>query len=339
MNEINVGVVGLGKMGALHYGSFASIPNVNVVCAAEANKQLCDYSKKMLDVPIYTNYKDLIKQNVDAVVICVPDQLHFEIGTYFTENGVNVFMEKPLADSVKNAEKMVRSSERNDVVTQVGYFNRFVSTFKKGKEIIDQGILGDIYHTRGFSYEGLVFERQKGWRFSKDADAGGSLLDIGSHLVDILMWYFGDIDALTGITTDAYSKTDFGSSIIKFKNGLNAVVDFSWSSYAHRQMHIEIHVEGSNGFMKVTNDYIKLFLKKGSKNFDEGWSTIYSVELYESTEFLLGVETAYYDEDNHFIECCKTNKRTDVDWKSGLKTQIILESILESNKKSKTVKI
>ena len=148
------------------------------------------------------------------------------------------------------------------------------------------------------------------------------------------MWYFGDITALSGITSDAYSRTDFGSSILKFKSGLSAVVDFSWSSYAHRQMHIEIHVEGSNGFMKVTNDYIKLFLKKKVKDFEEGWSTIYSVELYEPAEFLLGVETAYYDEDKHFIDCCKLNK-TDLDWNYGLKTQKILESILESNKNVK----
>ena len=82
MDEFNVGIVGLGKMGILHYGSFASIPNVNVICAAESNKQLCEYSKKILDIPIHTNYKDLVKQDIDAVVICVPDQHHFEIGTF-----------------------------------------------------------------------------------------------------------------------------------------------------------------------------------------------------------------------------------------------------------------
>ena len=104
-------------------------------------------------------------------------------------------------------------------------------------------------------------------------------------------------------------------------------------------MHIEIQVEGSNGFMNVNNDYIKLFLNNSAGNYDEGWTTIYGVELYEPTEFLIGVETAYFEEDKHFIECCKMNKKTDLNWKDGLDTQIILEGIIKSNENNQLVKV
>ncbi|WP_321423223.1 Gfo/Idh/MocA family oxidoreductase [uncultured Methanobacterium sp.] len=339
MTDLNLGIVGLGKMGALHYGNLEVMDDVNVVCAAEANKQVYNYTKKMLDIPIYTDYKQLVKHELDAIVVCVPDELHSPLGNYFAENNVNVFMEKPLADSVENAKKMVEYSEKNGIITQVGYFNRFASTFKKGKELLDNNILGELFYSRGFSYEGLVFEKNKGWRFSKNTDLGGSLLDIGSHIIDILLWYFGEVETLFGIKKDAFSNADYGSSILKYKGGLTSTVDFSWSSHSHRQMHNEIQIEGSNGFMKVNNDYIKLFLNNSTEDFEEGWTTIYGVELYEPSEFLIGVETAYFDEDKHFVECCNTNKKTIIDWNDGLITQAILEGIIESNKTNKVIEM
>lgn len=339
MGDLDVGIVGLGKMGALHYGNIEIMEGVNVVSAAESNKQVHSYTQKMLDIPIYTDYKKLVSHDLDAVIVCVPDEMHAKIGNYFTENNMNVFMEKPLADSVENAKIMVEHSDKHDIISQVGYFNRFSSTFKKGKEILDHKILGELFFSRGYSYEGLVFEKNKGWRFTKDSDVGGSLLDIGSHLIDVLIWYFGDVKSLYGIKKDGFSNADYGSSIIKYESGMTSTIDFSWSSHSHRQIYLEIQIDGSNGFMRVNNDYIKLFLNKKMGNFDEGWTTIYGVELYEPTEFLIGVETAYFDEVKHFIECCKINKKTILDWNEGLKTQLVLDGIIKSNNRNDVIKM
>ena len=337
---VKVGIIGLGKMGMLHYGNFNTIENAEVVAAVEPSKKIRKYSKNILEIPVYDDYTKLTKKDVDAAIICVPNKFHSKIGRYYAEQGINIFMEKPLTDTVRSGTKMVNYAVKHKIIHQVGYFNRFASVFRKGHEFLEQGVLGDIFFVKALSYEGLIFKKQKGWRQKDDDAGGGALLDIGSHLMDILYWYFGEVKSVYGKGKNAYSPVDdFFSALIEFNNGVVCNLDTTWSAHGYRQMYLELNIEGSNGVMKVTDDYIKVYLTEARGGLDQGWNTIYRVDLYEPTENLLGVQPAFYEEDKHFIECCRKKKGTEVDWLVGLKIQKILESIKESSVKNQPIKI
>ncbi len=107
------------------------------------------------------------------------------------ERGLHVFCEKPLTLSAADAEELAEAARRAGVVTQVGYHNRFVGSFREVKDLLDAGAIGTVSSVLGEAY-GPVVLRPKGgtWRSHKD-EGGGSLYDYAAHPINLINWYLG----------------------------------------------------------------------------------------------------------------------------------------------------
>ena len=116
MKEVNLGIIGLGYKGKTHLQNALQLEGTRVIGVADTSEQALSYAKKIGVRNVYKNYEDLVKNNqLDAVVISLPNFLHLESAIKAAEAGKDILMEKPLARNVKEGEKILSSVENNGV--------------------------------------------------------------------------------------------------------------------------------------------------------------------------------------------------------------------------------
>ena len=153
MDKIRLAVIGAGEMGMLRSVIAKALQEYELVAIVEKSRTMARIAGKRLDVNYYTDHqKALKKEFLDAVAICTPPKSHYQIASDVLDYGINVFCEKPLATSLKDAARILRKAEDAKVVHQNDYDRRFYPTFKKMKELLDAGFLGDYDRRSNFNY-------------------------------------------------------------------------------------------------------------------------------------------------------------------------------------------
>jgi predicted dehydrogenase len=160
---INVGIIGLGKMGLLHAGIFNALENSKVTAIAEKNKFIVSALKNHIPkINMYTDYEKMFrKEDLDALVITTPVFLHKEMVFDAEDYGVNIFVEKPLAINGDECRSIL--NKKTDQKTSVGYCRRFLGTYQLVKKLIDESVLGPVNFFQSQIFVEQVFQKEKGW--------------------------------------------------------------------------------------------------------------------------------------------------------------------------------
>ncbi|MEM3443164.1 MAG: Gfo/Idh/MocA family oxidoreductase [Candidatus Bathyarchaeia archaeon] len=195
---LRVGVLGLGNMGKLHLMNAMRIKGISVVAAADKSERSRKFAEKY-HVKTYDDYRTLIdKEDLDAVIISLPNFLKKESVVYAAEHDLDVFLDKPLARSSNEAKEIVHEVENKKVRLMVGVNYRYFDSVQKLKKRLDDGEIGDVIIATSelilngpFSHH-LVPTPVPDWWLNKKMAGGGALLDLGYHLIDIFTWMFGD---------------------------------------------------------------------------------------------------------------------------------------------------
>lgn len=124
MNKLKVGVIGVGHLGKLHTKMFLQMNNCELIGIYDSDIQKAEECKKEFDVKVFYNIEDLIK-NVDAISIATSTSSHYEVAKLCLENGINIFIEKPITATLAEAEEIVSLSNKNNLKLQVGHIERF----------------------------------------------------------------------------------------------------------------------------------------------------------------------------------------------------------------------
>jgi predicted dehydrogenase len=169
MSNLRLGIIGLGKMGKKHLKSLDRLQGcwLTSLCDIRRDPQLL----QKIDLPFFTDYKDLLPR-VDAVIISTPTLTHFEIASFFLENGVHTFIEKPVTKDLGEAEILLQIAGKNGMKVQVGHVERFNPAFARLKERIKNPRFID-------------FQRLSPFRF-RSADIG-VVHDLMLHDLDLLL--------------------------------------------------------------------------------------------------------------------------------------------------------
>ena len=338
---MNVGLVGLGKMGILHAGILNTLNNVKIISVAETESLLTKNFKKILpEINVYQNIdKMLDSEDLDLVYITTPVISHLPLSLSCIKKETNFFVEKPLTRNLEEAKNICFELKNSDIIHSVGYNLRFVDTFSKTKNLLEQKILGDILNVNSTMYVSNIFSKPTGWRFKKKLSGGGVLLELGCHLVDLLLWYFGPISNLTGKIKSVYSEVeDFGNADLEFENGIRGVLDTSWSKEGYSIPEANIEIVGSNGKLRVNQDFIDIKLKNPVSTFPNKEKRIYKQELDKGISFdVAGPD--YTKEDAHVVNCVVEKKPPLIDAFEASKTQSVLDAIYESDKKNQRVEV
>jgi len=166
----------------------------------------------------FDNYDEFLKSDINAVFVSSPNAHHYEQVIKAARAGKNILCEKPLALSSAQAEEMVRVCKENNVLFSVNYIYRFHPLIKKAKELILDQKLGKLVSI-DIKFN-IDFPPDNNFRFKKELSGGGALRDIGTHVLDLLI-YFGDevesIDGFMGNLIYNSEVDDFAIGTVKFK--------------------------------------------------------------------------------------------------------------------------
>lgn len=206
VQEIRVGIIGAGGIArGYHVRSYQRCPNVRIVAACDVNAAALDQLTAMVG-PIdgYTDYEALLERDdLDLVSICTTNDQHYPVAMAAISRGVDVYCEKPLALNLAQARAMLAAAERAGTKTGVNFSHRRTPAARLAKEIVESGTLGQIYYASAVYAAGSpTFATQPGtWRNDKALAGYGGMGDMGSHVIDMLLWFLDtSVTAVTGLT-------------------------------------------------------------------------------------------------------------------------------------------
>lgn len=260
--KVKFAVVGSGHIGKRH----AEMINRNNEAELVA---MCDILPKEklglenYDVPFFSSIDDVLNSDIDFDVMCVatPNGLHGEHSLKALDKGKHIVCEKPMALTVAECEKIIfkalQASRHVFCVMQ----NRYSPPSQWIKEVVEDGILGDIYMVQLNCYwnRDERYYKKGNWKGTKDLD-GGTLFTQFSHFIDIMYWLFGDIKDVQARFNDFnHDKlTDFedsGTVNFNFVNGGMGCINYSTSLW-NTNMESSITIIGSNGSVKIGGQYM-----------------------------------------------------------------------------------
>jgi predicted dehydrogenase len=329
----NVGVIGLGQMGILHAAISNSIEGHTVVAISDNDSFLLKLASKVLPaVNFYSDYHEMLQEeHIDALYVCTPVHSHYPIAHDVLTNypKIGLFVEKPLSGSYEEARRMVGDSQNRSSITMVGYQKRFAGVFKKVKEILEANILRDVSFFRSHFFGATVMSERQGWKFQRGT--GGATLEYGVHLLDLLIWYFGEPVSVQSTTKSIFSPNveDFVCANTEFPSGIKGSVEISWSmrNFSIPELLIEVH--GTNGYMSVTEDRILLFLNQADREsgLSEGMHFFFRSALDQQVPFLVAYPENVL-QDMTFLNCVNSGTQPEQNFECAAKVNRFVDLIL-----------
>jgi len=237
---LNVAVIGTGNMGKNHVRTYSEMENVNLVAIADisengkllAEKHGCKY---------YSSYKEMLDdEELDAVSVCVPTGLHYEVAKDVIGKGVNLLVEKPITRSVKEAEDIVSLAEAAGVKLAVGHIERFNPAVRRLRELIKAGKLGDVTS---------IVARRVGLMPPQIRDAN-VVIDLAVHDIDVCNFLLGkkpDNVLCESGKAIISKREDFADIFMKY-GSTNVFIQVNWITPVRIRA---LHVTGTKGYAEL----------------------------------------------------------------------------------------
>jgi predicted dehydrogenase len=313
---IKVAVVGLGKMGLSHYAVVNAHPDVDVTGICDSSSYVLGVLKKYTGVTTYSDFDAMLdKADLDAVVIATPSSSHAKMVRAALERDLHVFCEKPFTLNPQDAEELAALSDERNLVTQVGYHNRFIGAFKEVKRLLDAEAIGEVTHVLGEAYGPVVLKPKGGtWR-SQRTEGGGCLYDYAAHVLDLVNWYVGEPVGVGGTAMNSVFSREIDDEVFStlyYPHGTTAQISVNWSDESYRKMTTRITVWGTKGRIFVDRQECQVYIRDTATppaGYEHGWNVRYTTDLTEPVWFYLRGEE-YSAQIDAFVQRVK-ERRTD----------------------------
>ena len=321
--KLRVAVVGLGKMGLLHASILNVLPNAQLTALCDKSAVILRFSKKMLNgVHVVDDVEKLSGLDLDVVYVATPIFSHSFVieNVYLRGTAPNVFVEKTLGSSYDEAKGLCELAQNSGGINMVGYMKRFAVTFRKAKELLDQGTLGEVSSFGAYGYSSDFLGTGKNSKAS--SSRGGVLGDSGCHAVDLALWFFGDLQvdsAKLGSLANGNSE-DSAYFTVKTSSALVGEFNISWCMENYRLPEFGLVIKGSKGIVRVNDDELELKLNDG-KSF-----TWYRHDLNDNVFFWLGAPE-YVREDEYFVRSVLEGSNAEPSFYTASKVDYIIEQV------------
>jgi predicted dehydrogenase len=332
-----VGLVGVGKMGVSHLSILGAHPLVEIVGVCDTSKMTTQFLEEYTKFPCFQDYIKMVeKANPDAVFVAVPTKAHYTMVKELVSRGIHVFVEKPFCLNTAQGEELAKLASSMKIINQVGYHNKFVSTFSYVKQIIDAGLIGEIYHFVGEAYGPVVVrKKQDTWR-SDPAEGGGCLMDYASHVIDLLNYLVAPLtNVKASLLKSVFSKEveDSVYALVQARNGVTGIISVNWSDETYRKMSTSVTIQGTKGKIISDANELKVFFNEhiNFEGYSKGWNIKYVTELTPPVDFYLRGEE-YSAQVDYFIRAVEGEVPNDINtFQSALNTDRAVELIRKAN--------
>jgi predicted dehydrogenase len=280
-------------MGLSHLAIANATKGLRVAAICDSSWPLVSALRKITRIPGYTSHKKMLDAHkLDGVIISVPNAHHYAVAIDCIDNGVNVFIEKPLTLKYEHSVDLVARAERRGVFGQVGYVNRYNQMFAHAKLLLSQGVLGTIETYESCMVGGVILEpNTKGWRNDYNR-GGGCLFDYGPHCLDLVHYLIGrgasvshaSLESVYSSAVDDIVRADF-----QHENGLSGKIMVNWSDSTPRKAENSFEAKGTKGTIAVNKQEICLHLDEPDLNsrYGAGENSIFITDFDTSVGFYL----------------------------------------------------
>ena len=229
---LNIAIVGTGIIGNSHIKAIQELQDCRLCALCDVNEEVVAELSSQHNVPYFLDYKQIPGSvDVDAVILNLPHFLHCEASVFFLEHGIHVLVEKPMANTVEECDRMIEAAEKSGKKLAVGHVQRYFPTTQFVVDICASGKLGKLCmytETRTINY---FAENRPKWFLSKEKAGGGIVMNYGAHALDKLFTILGPQDVeITSAVGNIKNDADIeghAQIVAKFSGGVSAAITFS----------------------------------------------------------------------------------------------------------------
>ena len=253
--RLRFGLIGYGAWGKHHAAAIRDAPGLTlagVACGGEASAAAA--RQDLSGIPVYRDYRELLRDpSIDAVDIVTPNHLHGEIGVAALEAGKDVLLEKPMAVTAAECDRLIAAAERSGRVLSIGHELRVSTQWAAIKAMLDAGEIGEPLYALVTLFRYPYRPGARGWRYAADR-VGSWILEEPVHFFDFVMWYFERLGDPTSVLAVGNSKgreagmSDNVSTIIRFPRGVYAVITQTLAGFEH---HHVVEIVGTEGAIRT----------------------------------------------------------------------------------------
>lgn len=371
---LNIGMIGYGFMGRAHSNAYRRVNNffdleyapvLQAVCARDAAKAQ-QFADKWGYASVETDWRKLVARNdIDAVDICVPNNLHRDIAIAAAQAGKMILCEKPLSMNTAEGQEMVAAVEKAGVANTVWYNYRRVPAVSLAKQLVDEGRLGRIFHYRANFLQDWTISAdvpQGGaavWRLDARAAGSGVTGDLLAHCIDTALWINGPIKSVTAMTetfikerkhnvsgkVEPVAIDDACAFLCRFANGSLAIFESTRYARGHKALYtFEINGADASIAWDLHDLHRLSYFDHRDQSLVRGWRSIHVTDAdmpYMSHWWVPGLQIGYEHSFVHqvadFLDGLAKKKPASPTFREALETQKVCDAVLASAKSGQWV--
>lgn len=326
-----------------HIPALKQIPEARLVAVCDQREEVARrVAEEEAIRHVFSGYRDLLKlKSVDAVIVGTPNAFHAPISIEALNAGKHVLCEKPMAVSEKEAGAMVRAAKKSGKVFMLALNNRFKAEIRFLKNYIARGEIGQIYYAKA------AFIRRRGspggWFSQKKYSGGGPLIDLGVHILDLVLWLMGcpPVERVSGAVSSHlsnYKTREIGAYKADWALSAPSDVEAFANAYIRTKGGATIFLETSFALnCKEDRTFVEIHGERGG-------ARLWPLEIFSEMDDVLvditpysGQSNSYLEENRHFVDCILNNKEPESSIQQGYEVVRILEAVYRSAREFKEV--
>jgi predicted dehydrogenase len=335
LDVVKIGIIGLGRVASIgHFPGYMEIPQLaRVTALCDSDKHAMELFSERCRAKTYDDYAEVMKDsNVDAVDICLPHSMHAQVALAAINAGKHVLLEKPMATSIQEAERLVSASREKGVKLMIAENTRFVAAYELARKLVEQEKIGRVTLARtiiegpGIPALSKAEAVPYSWR-SKASEAAGAIFDAGVHSFYLLRWMIGEIKSVYAATTRLFEDLPAGADdnavgTLKFVDGAVGGFAISFTTFCPWTERLELH--GTKGVIIVdmlSERPIHVLSSEGRSEDPAKWWSRYGDVSWEEPFFRHSAAEwktmSMKKEIEHFVSCIREDKQPLVSGEDG----------------------
>lgn len=338
--QLRLGVLGAGNIGKVHVQSARAMDDVTVVAVADAVDENREYAREADVDAVYEDYANLLRtEPVDAVVVALPPFLHAEAVELAARRDCHVFVEKPIGRTAAESREIVDAAREASVSLGVDHTIRYLPGVRRVREAYREGRVGAVPYASIARVNYGPFTRPPadgglpGWHLDPEAAGGGTLVELGVHLLDVLEWTFGDMEVLAA---DVGSQLDVpvedAATVLLRSRETDTRVTLHSGSYQWEddaEFNMSFRLEGVSGTLDVRDHLPESFYGHAARAAVRNVARRLRGDdpaYYAPTYYL----QAYYVALREFLDAVRAGEEPPVSGRDGLRTVELAEAAYDA---------
>lgn len=286
-----IGIVGAGAIGKKHAEAIYKNSKCELVAVVDLDIDKAEEIAKIHKAKGYTDYKKMADEvEMDVVILNLPHFLHCDATIFFLEKGINVLVEKPMANTTEECDKMIAASKKSGAKLAVGHVQKYYSAVREVKKIIDSGKYGKLCMITEVRNVDYVRETRPKWFLDKKLAGGGIVMNYGAHTLDRIMYVTGEkVTEVHAITSNPVSEHDIDVDVqmlLKLTGDISATITFCGNRVPSEY---EASYYFTDGTVKLRGWDLYLFENNEFVKY-EGTYNLLEKQLEETIKWLKGEE-------------------------------------------------